>query len=50
MKLAAQHVKISTEDFKTIKHCGKSLFSRQQTMDEKYNNQLFDVTIGYYDG
>ena len=43
-------MKISNKDFKTIKHCRKSFLFHDNKLWIKNNNQLFDVTMGSYNG
>ena len=50
IKFAQQHVSISKEDLKIIKHARKSLLYSNEIPWQKKNTNLFDVTMGAYDG
>ena len=51
LELAAQNVPISQYDIRIIKHCCKSLlFHDSKPWIKKFNNHLFDVTMGSFDG
>ena len=50
LDLAAQHVPVSHNDIRNIKHCCKSLLFHDGKPWIKKLNHLFDVTMGSFDG
>ena len=50
LDFAEKHIKVSSEDKAIIKHARKSLLHNKQQTWIKKESELFDVTMGAYDG
>ena len=51
VSFAREHVAISTEQLRIIKHCRKSLlFNENEAWKKKNTHESFDVTMGSFDG
>ena len=51
VNFAKEHVTITTDELRTIKHCLKSLlFSNNEAWKKKDTHECFDVTMGSFDG
>ena len=51
VNFAKEHITITTEQLRTIKHCRKSLlFSNNEAWKKKGTHECFDVTMGSFDG
>ena len=50
ISFAQQHIKINNEDLSIIQHARKSLLYNKEIPWQKKSTNLFDVTMGAYDG
>ena len=51
ISFASNHVNVTDEEVRIIKHCRKSLhFKNDEPWKNKTTDSMFDVTLGSYDG